>query len=423
MPRSPRNPVSRRGFLALGAAAGALAVPRWGSAGPEETERKFIFVFCPGGWDPTFVFAPLLDNPNVDMEAEAQAVEVGGITYVGHEDRTSVTGFFDRWADRSALIHGVEFRSVAHDVCRRIAMTGSTLPARDDWASIIAHHSSGDLLLPMVHASGPSYSHRYGASVVRLGQRGQLGRLADGRALADSTPAFLSPSAPVLALEDAYALARAEARAAVASRGRATEILRDAARVEGNLGDVVRLAEELELGGGVNLGSSLGSISEMVSRGTTRCGVVGYDGVLNLGWDTHGTNSVQSGHFEELFEALDQLLLDLDGAPGHRGTLLDDTTIVVMSEMGRYPRLNASGGKEHWTFSSCMLLGGGIAGSRVIGGYDADMGGRPVDLASGEVSDGGTRLVPGHLGATLLALADIDPAEYVLESPILGLLA
>jgi hypothetical protein len=39
--------------------------------------------------------------------------------------------------------------------------------------------------------------------------------------------------------------------------------------------------------------------------------------------------------------------------------------------------------------------------------------GRPVDLATGEVTDSGVGLVPGHLGATLLTLGGVDPAEVL----------
>ena len=40
-------------------------------------DRKFVFVFAPGGWDTTRVFADGLDNPNVDMEALANRQSVG----------------------------------------------------------------------------------------------------------------------------------------------------------------------------------------------------------------------------------------------------------------------------------------------------------------------------------------------------------
>jgi uncharacterized protein (DUF1501 family) len=95
-----------------------------------------------------------------------------------------------------------------------------------------------------------------------------------------------------------------------------------------------------------------------------------------------------------------------------------------MSEMGRTPRLNAAAGRDHWTYTSAMLIGAGVAGGRVIGGMSDSYTGRAINLTSGEPDDAGTPLVPGHLGATLLALADLDPMDHgLVEEPILAALA
>ena len=60
-----------------------------------------------------------------------------------------------------------------------------------------------------------------------------------------------------------------------------------------------------------------------------------------------------------------------------------------------------------------MLMGAGIQGGQVIGAMNESFQGEPVALSTGEVSGSGTALTPEHLGATLLTLADIDPAEYL----------
>jgi uncharacterized protein (DUF1501 family) len=52
--------------------------------------------------------------------------------------------------------------------------------------------------------------------------------------------------------------------------------------------------------------------------------------------------------------------------------LLDETLIVMMGEMGRTPRINAQGGRDHWTFCySVLLAGAGIRGGSVYGESDA----------------------------------------------------
>jgi uncharacterized protein (DUF1501 family) len=52
--------------------------------------------------------------------------------------------------------------------------------------------------------------------------------------------------------------------------------------------------------------------------------------------------------------------------------LLDETLIVMMGEMGRTPRINGNGGRDHWTYCYTVLLAGaGIRGGSVHGASDA----------------------------------------------------
>jgi uncharacterized protein (DUF1501 family) len=86
-------------------------------------------------------------------------------------------------------------------------------------------------------------------------------------------------------------------------------------------------------------------------------------------WDTHTRNfpilkDVNLPEFDQTYTAL---LEDLEG----RG-LLDETLVVVMSEMGRTPRINGNGGRDHWTFCySTFLAGGGVRGGTLYGESDA----------------------------------------------------
>ena len=147
--------------------------------------------------------------------------------------------------------------------------------------------------------------------------------------------------------------------------------------------------------------------------------MVGYDGYQDLGWDTHAANHLQGIHLEALFSALNDFLYQLDNTTTESGNpLSENTTIVLLSEMGRFPQVNSRGGKEHWTFTSSLLVGSGVRGSQSIGGYNEYCFGEPVNLQSGEVSSSGTPLLPGHIGATLLHLADIDSQEHLREAPI-----
>src|SRR5207253_8159340 len=93
------------------------------------------------------------------------------------------------------------------------------------------------------------------------------------------------------------------------------------------------------------------------------------------GWDTHGNNfnCLRDHLLPEFDRPFAALLDDL-----HQRGLLDETLVVVSSEMGRKPRIGdpRSGGqngagRDHWTAcQSILLAGGGIRGGQVYGASD-----------------------------------------------------
>ena len=72
--------------------------------------------------------------------------------------------------------------------------------------------------------------------------------------------------------------------------------------------------------------------------------------------------------------------------------LKDKILLVATGEMGRTPKINARGGRDHWgKLSPLLLYGGGIEEGRIIGRSTRD-GGEPA-------SD---NLTPKHLISTIL---------------------
>jgi hypothetical protein len=71
----------------------------------------------------------------------------------------------------------------------------------------------------------------------------------------------------------------------------------------------------------------------------------------------------------------------------HQRGLLETTLVAVLGEMGRTPRVNAAGGRDHWTRAwSIVLAGGGMPAGAVVGATDRT-GAEPVDtpLSAAEV--------------------------------------
>jgi len=119
-------------------------------------------------------------------------------------------------------------------------------------------------------------------------------------------------------------------------------------------------------------------------------------------WDTHGNNfkRLKSELVPPFEKGLSSLVTDLRD----RG-LLDETLIVVTGEFGRTPKINKTGGRDHWSrVFSALFIGGGVQGGQVIGASDR-MASDPVTRAYS----------PADMGATIYAALGIDPASQVID--------
>lgn len=92
------------------------------------------------------------------------------------------------------------------------------------------------------------------------------------------------------------------------------------------------------------------------------------------GWDTH---SGQRGRLAGQLRELDQTIAALKTGLGDQWT---NTLVVVATEFGRTVRPNGTGGTDHGQASAAMLLGGTVAGSKVIADWP---GLRDSDLYEG----------------------------------------
>ncbi len=102
-------------------------------------------------------------------------------------------------------------------------------------------------------------------------------------------------------------------------------------------------------------------------------------------FDSHGR--IYHHMRNRLMPPVDRALAALFADLNERG-LLDTTLVVVMSEFGRTPTVNAAAGRDHWPWTQSVLLAGaGIPGGRVYGAtdrhaaYPTDDAVEPPDLA------------------------------------------
>ncbi|MET3825694.1 uncharacterized protein (DUF1501 family) [Sphingomonas sp. PvP055] len=78
------------------------------------------------------------------------------------------------------------------------------------------------------------------------------------------------------------------------------------------------------------------------------------------GWDTH---TGQRGRLSTQLKGLDAMIGALQSG---LGPLWADTMVLVATEFGRTVAVNGTGGTDHGTASSAMLLGGAVRGGRVL---------------------------------------------------------
>ncbi|HYV89638.1 MAG TPA: DUF1501 domain-containing protein, partial [Candidatus Polarisedimenticolia bacterium] len=81
------------------------------------------------------------------------------------------------------------------------------------------------------------------------------------------------------------------------------------------------------------------------------------------GWDTHTGQGMQTGR---LATALKGLAASLVALKNSMQPVWRNTTILVATEFGRTVAPNGTGGTDHGTGTAAFLLGGSVAGGRVI---------------------------------------------------------
>lgn len=128
------------------------------------------------------------------------------------------------------------------------------------------------------------------------------------------------------------------------------------------------------------------------------------------GWDTHVNQGAARGQLANRLASLGE---GLDALSVGLGDTLKDTVIVVASEFGRTLRQNGNGGTDHGRGNVIWLLGGPVAGGRVLGewpGLDTSALADGRDLAvRTDFRQVLGPLLQRHLGLSETALAAVFP--------------
>lgn len=412
----------RRSFLASLAACGLVfAGParRRASAGTSGP-RRLVLVFANGGLDTSYSIDPK-GGTDIDVPSGTEEL-VQGIPLWTDPTRPNTRAFFETHGARTCVVNGIAVRSISHPECTRRMLTGRPGSGNPDIGAIVGHTLGAELPMGYLILGNSGFSGPLAASTGRVGQTNQIVALLDDEQgyppmAGDDTPAFVPSSAEndrirefVLAGVDRERAVRAAAgfnRARIddfeASLARGDD-LRARADDFGNAGLSRTFDQQIEIA------------VQMLSAGVAWS--VNIDPGVAL--DTHDLNEQQGPQQEVLFAGITNLLAALAATESESGaSLLDETVVVVMSEMSRTPKLNAALGKDHWPVASAMVIGAGVAGGRAVGGT-SDLGDAlTVDLESGETTEGGVTLGPANFAAGILELVGADVQSFFPDAEAL----
>jgi uncharacterized protein (DUF1501 family) len=127
------------------------------------------------------------------------------------------------------------------------------------------------------------------------------------------------------------------------------------------------------------------------------------------GWDTHvGQNARLAANFKEL----DSALVALRGA---LGPAWGNTAVLAVTEFGRTARINGSNGTDHGTGGVALLMGGAVAGGKVMADWPGLGAGRLLEdrdlMPTADVRSVAKGVLSAHMGLGNAGLAQAFPGS------------
>jgi uncharacterized protein (DUF1501 family) len=384
----------RRRFIQMLSATLAAATGTSGRSLAANDARRLVVFYNRGGWDPSYVFDPHFGQDSVDGDSLSTPSSINGINFADAESRPSVRGLFERFGEKIAVVNGLRVPTISHTMGVRLLMTGSRAGEAPDITSLVASNIGQDLSLPHLVLSGPRYPGTISGTMVPMSftmAGAANGELPVGWSVEDDHQAAL----------DQYL---SEQYMGLQPTERLNQDLAMAWQRRLSLRENFGLTVEHDS----SISQQINNIVTSFSEGLSCCATIQSEMPEFADWDSHSNNYFnQNAAYESSFGQLHQLIEALEEA-----SLLSTTTVMVVSEMGRTPLENSLGGKDHWPYTSAMIIGGGVDGGRVLGATDENLLGITVDFASGQPSSSGAEVDISNLHAGLLLSMGIDSELY-----------
>ena len=358
MNRDHPTPLNRRTLLQLGLATGAAAVAtRYSFAAPAAGSSRFVFIIMRGALDGLSAVPPYADPDYARLRGELAIAAPGG-----SDGALALDGYF-------GLNPGLGFLQEAYVARELLVMPAVASAYRER-----SHFDGQDVLengMTQPHASQSGWLNR---ALVHLPSAAR-GGASRGVALAQNVPLVLrgpaevaSWSPSVLPDLDDDTMRRITERYAsdpLLSRRLAEALDTDSEAVEA---PASTMASDATAGPAMTpaVRSTAGRYTETVRtvagflRREDGPAVAVFD---TTGWDTHFNEGGAQGQLRARLAVLDQGLRTL------KESLADvwpRTVVLLATEFGRTAATNGTRGTDHGTGSAAFLLGGAVAGGRVL---------------------------------------------------------
>lgn len=429
---------NRRVFLkSLGIGAGAfvlssLTAPKRARA--EGAGRSFVFCYFRGGWDILMGLDPRDPNVFTDARKMETRIELGWDRLPAIYPRTLIQpsgsniefgpamGGIAEHFSKMCIVRGMTMDTVAHEIGRLYFQTGmaprGAQPAGSATATRIVAQQGDHSPLPNLTARVETFNQ--GLPTFATGQ--QVNSVQDLIQLLNDGPK--APAGRIRARLDEYRARVNRCDPAGLDRQGFLGLLQQSqikarAVVEGRLSDKFQfLANNNPEMTGLKTRYRIAQLASPEAQAAMAYQALKYGMAqcvsieLANGCDTHDTSwtTRQPQQQSAGFSALGALVSDLQSTddPVRGGKLLDHTTILGFSEFGRTALINQRGGRDHSLTASCLLIGAGVPGNKVVG-KSSDVGHVPmaVNPRTGAPEDGGTFLTP-----TLVTASIMDSAGY-----------
>lgn len=424
--------LKRRDFLGLAALTGlSLTLPltrKVRAADETYPGPYYVFINAGGGWDPRLFFDPTTDP--LQNRLTTSVGQVGAISYSDYPIDYAAFGFgadydygallvdprlfLERHGARLCVLNGVDTETNNHDAGSRAIWSGKLEEGYPSIGALIAAARAGNQ--PMAFLSAGGYDATAGiVPLTRTGSANDLRKLA--------FPNLIDPNNPDNL--DLYHAGETYARIRAAQDERLGALLRkdylplykqrmgELSLARTRASDLSRLVvpEDLVSLEGYQLGGLENNMRQaQIAIAAFQAGIAATVNLSVGGFDTHGHHDRDApNRLLQLFTLFDFVLQRIDAAG-----LSDRTTIFVGSDFARGPFYNgenAGDGKDHWPITSCLALGAGVVGNRVIGSTTVDQLAVGVDPGSLAPSPSGTILKTEHLHHALRRLSGVGDLD------------